>query len=250
MNSKDEFLDKKIYDTKILDIKEDFDDVKTYILEKPTDLTYMEGASFRVAIPGFLDGPRPDRKLIHHLSINSLNALDEYISFTTRFSIRKSDFKKELGKKKVGDYLQIFDIENNMTLRREDRPIYLLSMGIGMSTMKPLIYSFIKDPSRIRNLTSINVSREGSRLFYHDIMKLNQDNFHQVWIEGRRKFFEDLNERNLDESIIYIVGSNEFLLDTIHRLNELGVKDEDIHLDMNKKKHDLMVMAAKRHDFY
>ena len=51
-----ENLDKKIYKVKILDIKDEFKNVKTYTLEKPEGLSWEEGSSFHLAIPGFNEG--------------------------------------------------------------------------------------------------------------------------------------------------------------------------------------------------
>lgn len=243
-----ENIDKKIYRVKILDIKDEFKNVKTYTLEKPEGLTWDEGSSFHLAIPGFNEGGEVNKKLVHHLSINTLT--DDYtVNFTTKFSIRKSDFKKALLDKKVGDYLEFFKVRCHMKLRRENKPIVLLSMGIGLTTMRPLINKFKKDPSGIPELLSINVARKDGHLFKSEISMVDDKVFRQVWVDSRADFFETLRDMEVKDSIFYVVGSNEFLLDNIVTLRELGVDDRDIMIDLNDKKRATMFMAAKNHEF-
>ncbi|MDU2585472.1 MAG: hypothetical protein E7C85_09085 [Anaerococcus prevotii] len=243
-----ENTDYKIYKVKILDIKDEFKNVKTYTLEKPEDLTWDEGSSFHLAIPGFNEGGEVNKKLVHHLSINTLTD-DDTVNFTTKFSIRKSDFKKALLEKEVGDYLEFFKVRCHMKLRRENRPIVLLSMGIGLTTMRPLINKFKKDPSSIPELLSINVARKDNHLFESEISKIDDKVFRQVWVDSRANFFETLREMEAKDSIFYVVGSNEFLLDNIITLRELGVDDKDIMIDLNDKKRATMFMAADNHVF-
>ncbi|MDU2558012.1 MAG: hypothetical protein E7C95_03445 [Anaerococcus prevotii] len=243
-----ENTDYKIYKVKILDIKDEFKNVKTYTLEKPEGLSWEEGSSFHLAIPGFNEGGEVNKKLVHHLSINTLTD-DDTVNFTTKFSIRKSDFKKALLEKEVGDYLEFFKVRCHMKLRRENRPIVLLSMGIGLTTMRPLINKFKKDPSSIPELLSINVARKDNHLFESEISKVDDKIFRQVWVDSRANFFETLREMEAKDSIFYVVGSNEFLLDNIVTLRELGVDDKDIMIDLNDKKRATMFMAANNHEF-
>ena len=136
------------HQVKILDIKEEYKNVFTYTLEKPEDLVWDEGSSFHLALPGYDTGSEINKKLVHHLSINTLT--DEgTIKFTTKIPIRKSVFKKSLSNLKEGDEVTIYKIKSHMILRREDKPIVLLSQGLAMSTMRPLIKKFEIDNSNI-----------------------------------------------------------------------------------------------------
>lgn len=243
-----ENMDNKIYRVKILDIKDEYKNVKTYTLEKPEGLSWDEGSSFHLAIPGFNEGGEVNKKLVHHLSINTLYDEDT-VSFTTKFSIRKSDFKKALAEKKVGDYLEFFKIKCHMKLRREGRPLVLLSMGIGLTTMRPLINKFKKNPTGIPELVSINVNRKENHLFEAEISSIDNALFKQVWVESRRDFFEMVKQMEVRNGIFYVVGSNEFLLDCIYSLRKLGVADEDIMIDLKEKKRELMFKAAENHIF-
>lgn len=140
------------YQVKILDIKEEYKNVYTYTLEKPEELVWDEGTSFHLGLPGYDEGSEVNKKLIHHLSINTLTDEAE-IKFTTKVPIRKSTFKKALAKLKVGDEVTIFKFKSHMALKREDKAIVLLSQGLSMSTLRPLIKKFEIDSSNIPEST-------------------------------------------------------------------------------------------------
>ena len=237
-----------IYNAKILDIVEEYKGVKTYTIEKPEGLKWEEGASFHLAMPGFNDGDKIDKKLVHHLSISTLED-DDVVRFTTKFPVRKSIFKKALLEKKVGDYLQFYKIRSHMALRREEKTLVLLSMGIGLTTMRPLINKFKKDPSGIKKLVSVNVNRKDTHLFEAEISEIKDKLFEQVWLDSRNNFFEMLKGMNIEDSIFYVVGSNEFLLDSIYILKDMGVSEENIMLDMNEANKEILFKASKNHKF-
>ncbi|MCI7238764.1 MAG: hypothetical protein MR512_03925 [Anaerococcus sp.] len=228
------------YKVKILDIIDEISNVKTLKLEKPDGIDFREGASFRLEIP------REGKSLTHDFSINSLPS-DDYISFTTKFSVRKSEFKKELLSKTIGDELLVSNIESHMGLRYEDRPIVLISMGVGVTTMLPLIRTYLNDKGNIPQVKSYTIALEGKRVFEDKLASIEDKEFSQAWLSGRKEFFDSLNEIILPNCIVYLVGSNEFLLDTIVKLRELGLSDDDIMIDMADKKKKVMFIAAKNH---
>ncbi|MDY2918431.1 MAG: hypothetical protein SOU08_02165 [Anaerococcus sp.] len=228
------------YKVKILDIIDEISNVKTLKLEKPDGVDFREGASFRLEIP------REGKSLTHDFSINSLPS-DDYISFTTKFSVRKSEFKKELLSKTIGDELLVSNIESHMGLRYEDRPIVLISMGVGVTTMLPLIRTYLNDKGNIPQVKSYTIALEGKRVFEDKLTSIEDKEFSQAWLSGRKEFFDSLNEIILPNCIVYLVGSNEFLLDTIVKLRELGLSDDDIMIDMADKKKKVMFIAAKNH---
>lgn len=228
------------YKVKILDIIDEIPDIKTFKLEKPEGVNFREGASFRLEIP------REGKSLTHDFSINSLPS-DDYVSFTTKFSVRKSEFKKELLSKNIGDALLVANIVSHMRLRYEDRSILLISMGVGLTTMLPLIRTYLNDKGNIPQVKSYTIAREGKRVFEDKLVNIEDKDFSQTWLSGRREFFDYLNEIIIPNCIVYLVGSNEFLLDTIVKLRELGLSDDDIMIDMTDKKKKVMFIAAKNH---
>ncbi len=222
---------------KILDIKEEYMNVFTYTIEKPDHLDWEEGSSFHLALPGYDDGEEVNKKLIHHLSINTLT--DEgNIRFTTKIPIRKSIFKKTLADLEVGDEVTIFKIKSHMKLRRDGRPVVLLSQGIAMSTMRPLIKAFEADSSGIPELLSINVNKKDNHLFEDEFINVDGSLCIRLWLESRREYFDKLAEvvEGNENPYYYIVGSEVFVLDTLYTLRNLGVADEDMIIDKSDDK--------------
>lgn len=229
------------YQVKILDKKEEYKNVFTYTLEKPDELMWDEGSSFHLALPGYDTGSEINKKLVHHLSINTLT--DEgNIRFTTKIPIRKSVFKKALSNLNVGDEVTIFKIKSHMALRREDKPIVLLSQGLAMSTMRPLIKKFEIDNSNIPELISINVNKKDNHLYEKDFECVDGSCFVKYWLESRNEYLEKLVEiaKEKSDAYFYVVGSEIFVLDSLYTLRENGVTDEQIIIDKDLEKRDIV----------
>lgn len=229
------------YQVKILDIKEEYKNVFTYTLEKPDKLMWDEGSSFHLALPGYDTGSEINKKLVHHLSINTLT--DEgNIRFTTKIPIRKSVFKKALSNLNVEDEVTIFKIKSHMALRREDKPIVLLSQGLAMSTMRPLIKKFEIDNSNIPELISINVNKKDNHLYEKDFECVDGSCFIKYWLESRNEYLEKLVEiaKEKLDAYFYVVGSEIFVLDSLYTLRENGIANEQIIIDKDLEKRDIV----------
>lgn len=229
------------YKVKILDIVEEYKNVYTYTLEKPEGLLWDEGSSFHLALPGYDEAEEVNKKLIHHLSINTLTD-EENIKFTTKIPIRKSVFKKALSKLEIGDELTIFKIKSNMALKREDKPIVLLSQGLAMSTMRPLIKKFEIDSSNIPELISLNVNKKDNHLYEKDFECIEDSAFIKYWIESRAEYLEKLKEMAKEKAnaYFYVVGSEIFVLDSLYILRENGIADNQIIIDKDIEKRDIV----------
>ena len=229
------------YQVKILDKKEEYKNVFTYTLEKPDELMWDEGSSFHLALPGYDTGSEINKKLVHHLSINTLTN-EGNIRFTTKIPIRKSVFKKALSNLNVGDEVTIFKIKSHMALRREDKPIVLLSQGLAMSTMRPLIKKFEIDNSNIPELISINVNKKDNHLYEKDFECVDGSCFIKYWLESRNEYLEKLVEiaKEKLDAYFYVVGSEIFVLDSLYTLRENGIANEQIIIDKDLEKRDIV----------
>ncbi|MBM0046440.1 hypothetical protein JNO63_04965 [Anaerococcus sp. mt242] len=229
------------YQVKILDIKEEYKNVFTYTLEKPDELMWDEGSSFHLALPGYDTGSEINKKLVHHLSINTLTN-EGNIRFTTKIPIRKSVFKKALSNLNVGDEVTIFKIKSHMALRREDKPIVLLSQGLAMSTMRPLIKKFEIDNSNIPELISINVNKKDNHLYEKDFECVDGSCFIKYWLESRNEYLDKLVEiaKEKSDAYFYVVGSEIFVLDSLYTLRENGIANEQIIIDKDLEKRDIV----------
>ncbi|WP_163193443.1 FAD-dependent oxidoreductase [Clostridium thermarum] len=219
------------YKLKIKDIIEEAQGTKTYYFEKPKDFTWEAGAHTHIAHVGFDEGEKPNRNWVRHMSIMTLPQ-ENKIGITTRVPGSSSEYKQKLSKLNVGDEVVLFKLGSRMGLRRCDRPIILLSMGVGIATMRPLIHSFINDKTGVPYLINVNVDSSGNYIFKDELDKLTDESYKNYWINSRQDFYERLQQlTERQNAIYYIVGSEMFLKDIIHQLLLKKVKAEDIVID-------------------
>ncbi len=224
------------YKLKIVDIIDEAYGVKSYNFEKPADLDWLEGAHVHIAHIGYDEGELPNKELIRHMSITTLPT-EAKIGITTKVPGSNSLFKKKLNELKLGDEIIFFKFGSRMYLRRANRPLIVLSMGVGMSTVRPMLLAFIKDSSEIPYLMNINVNSTGEYLFRNELDPYTGDTFIAHWLKSREDFTDLLNTMPYEENpIFYIVGSDEFMKGNIKFLNGKGVPNEDIILDRKQEK--------------
>lgn len=215
---------------KIIDIIDEAKGTKTYLLEKPEIYSWEEGSHTHIGLIGFDEGEKPNKNLVRHMSIMTLPT-EEKIGFTTRAQDSPSEFKYKLSKLNIGDEVVIFKLGSRMGLRRSNRPIILLSMGVGIATMRPLILSFVNDSSNIPVLINVNVDSSGD-IYKNELGKLENDNYKNYWLDSRIDFYETLNKlEETENAIYYIVGNELFIKNIIQQLRAKNVKDADIVLD-------------------
>lgn len=223
------------YRVKITDIIEEAQDTKTYLLEMPEDFTWIEGAHTHIGLPGFDVGDNPDKELVRHMSIVTLPE-DNKIGFTTRIIEPYSIFKEKLSKLMVGDEIILFKIGSRMYLRRENHPIVLLSMGVGIATMRPLIYGFLKDKTAIPNMISINVNSSKEFIYQKEIDNLIGSDYQNHWLNKRDAFYELLDKvSEQSDAIYYVVGSDPFIKEVIQCLKHKTIEERNILIDKKEE---------------
>lgn len=220
---------------KIIDVIDEGRDVKTYLFERPEEITWEEGSHFHIAMLGFDEGDKPNKTLVRHMSIMTLSE-ENKLGITTRIPEDPSEFKQRLSKLTIGDEVVIFKIGSRMKLRRMNRPIVLLSMGVGIATMRPLIYSFIRDNSNIPNLVHINVDA-ANKIYQKELEQIDDAAFRNYWVDKREEYYDMLNRviKAQENAIYYIVGSDSFINSNIQHLRLNHVKDTDIILDKKEE---------------
>jgi ferredoxin--NADP+ reductase len=161
---------------------------------------------------------------------------DNKIGFTTRLLPPFSEFKEKLSDLQIGDEVILFKIGSRMFLRRENKAIILVSMGVGIATMKPLIHRFLKDDAQISRLININVNSTKDFVYRNELDPLQNSNYKNYWIDSRSKFYETLDKvSEQEDAIYYVVGSDEFVKDIIRDLKNKKVEDENILIDKKEE---------------
>lgn len=219
------------YKLKIIDIINEAKGTKTYYFEKPKDLTWEAGSHTHIGIIGFDEGEKPNKSLVRHMSIMTLPT-ENKVGFTTRVPRSCSEFKTKLLNLNVNDEIVMFKLESKLTLRRLNRPIILLSMGVGIAAMRPIILNFIKNKSNIPYLVNVNVDSSNDFIFKDELDNLSDETYKNYWLNSRKVFYTELEQlTQIDNPIYYIVGSYEFIKETIQNLKSKNVNISDIVID-------------------
>lgn len=226
----------QIYWTKINKIIDETPEVKTYLLDLPENLTWVEGAHIHLALKGFNAGEKPNRSLIRHMSISTLPH-ENAIGITTRIKEQCSEFKSILRNLEVGDEVAIFKIHSNVPLKREDKNVYLLSSGVGQATFRPLVLDYLERSDNVNQIHSLNIDSTRDYLFTDIFKTLPDKKLTAQFVDNRNDYYEEVRKLAADkDGLFYVVGSDEFLLQNIEVLREQGIQPEQIMLDKHEHK--------------
>ena len=219
------------YNLKITDIINEEEGTKTYFFEKPEDFNWQEGSHIHIGLPGFDATEETNKNLVRHMSIITLPN-ENKVAITTRVPGSSSEFKNKLSELIVGDEVTLFKVGSRMLLKRFNRPVILLSMGVGIATMRPIILTFLNDKSNIPHLINININASGGFIFKEELDTLVNDSYKNYWLDSRINFYEILEQlAESENAIYYIVGSDPFIKDIIQRLKTKNVDKADIIID-------------------
>lgn len=219
------------YNLKITDIINEEEGTKTYFFEKPEDFNWQEGSHIHIGLPGFDAAEETNKNLVRHMSIITLPN-ENKVAITTRVPGSSSEFKNKLSELIVGDEVTLFKVGSRMFLKRCNRPVILLSMGVGIATMRPIILTFLNDKSNIPHLINININALDGFIFKEELDTLVNDSYKNYWLDSRINFYEILEQlAESENAIYYIVGSDPFIKDIIQRLKIKNVDKADIIID-------------------
>lgn len=224
------------YKLRIIDIVEEAVGTKSYYFDKPAELDWQEGAHVHIGHIGFDEGELTNKALVRHMSITTLPS-EHRLGITTKVPGSSSEFKRRLSELRIGDEVIFFKFGSRMYLRRINRPLILLSMGVGMSTIRPMLLAYINDSTNIPTLINVNVNTTGEFLFRDELDPHTNASYINYWMISRHEFVELLSGLPYkEEAMFYVVGSDEFMKENIKLLNSMGVHNEDIILDRKEEK--------------
>ena len=228
-----------IYEAKIKRIEERYGSIFCFYLERPDALSWDIGTNIQVGLPAFNQNPEVlDQGLIRRLSVMTLEDEGE-IGFCTRIREPLSPFKRQLKEMQLGDSLYLFEPISRVRAIDDCSSLVLLSQGVGITSYRSLILDYLrsKNPHRPKELHLINVERENQILFT-EIFQVEDRCYSAETVPSREAYFKLLKERTdlLSQSEIYIIGSDEFLHQSIAALRAIGISDEKMHLDKKPEK--------------
>lgn len=220
----------------IKEIREEAAGTRSYFFNIPEGVTWDAGSDIHVAHPDFMVSGIPDKNLNRHMSLMTLPE-EEKIGFTTRVPGSGSTYKKRLALLTAGDEMIIYKIGNRFPLRRENRPVVLISMGVGMATMRPMIKSWLKDSTGIPSITNMLVDRPDQFVFREELESTKGSNLVNIFSEDRNSFYRNFELLHIDEKqFFYVVGGDGFLEEIIKRLKATGVRPDSIEIDKKPEK--------------
>ncbi|MBW8350654.1 dihydropteridine reductase, partial [Bacillus sp. IITD106] len=210
-------------------------EIKTYMLDSPEGFTWEEGAHTHFALEGFNAGDKPNRNLIRHMSISTLPH-ENSIGITTRIRKQCSEFKAILRNLEVGNEVAIFKTHSNIPLKREDKNVYLLSSGVGLATLRPLVLDYFERADNVNQIHSLNIDSSKDFLFTNIFKSAPDKKFTSQFVDNRKDYYEEVKNLAADkDGLFYVVGSDEFLVQNIEVLREQGIKPEQIMLDKHER---------------
>lgn len=161
------------------------------------------------------------------------------IRFTTRIKANRSDYKEVLSQVEIGQTIEVTEPKGDFKLRRDQRPIVLLSNGVGIAAIRSLVKEYEKNPEGISELIQLNVDASG--FIYEEefeAIEVKGIGFKSQYTSGRKHFqtalkdcIIDLWHRSEARPYYYVVGSENFVRDTVNYLYEAGFTDEDVIMD-------------------
>lgn len=225
----------QIYWLKIKKIVQETPEIKTFLLERPQEFTWDEGAHTHFALKGFNADSKPNRSLVRHMSISTVPSEDA-IGITTRIKEQCSQFKSILKQLNIGDEVALFKTYSNLPLKRIGKNVYLLSSGVGLATFRSIVLDYFHRPDGIQHMHSLNIESSRQFLFPNLFQSSSAKNFTAQFVDNRKEYYEEVQKLTADkDGLFYIVGSDEFLLQNIAVLREHGISDEQIMLDKHEE---------------
>lgn len=222
----------EINQVKIQDIISHSEDIKTYILEKPAMMDWIEGAHTHLALMDFDVNDSKRKEFVRHMSITTL-ADEHVIGITTKKYKNTSLYKEKLWNYKVNDVVKLFNTHSRLSLKRENQPIVLLSMGVALASVYPLIKAYSNDPFNIKSMSLYHVSKEG--FLYSDLHNYHYSTCNLHHLTNRSSYYKQVENESFDHNTtFYIVGSDDFIMDTILILKKKKIKKQQVILDKNE----------------
>ena len=210
--------------------------VSLFYFDKPPGFGWDEGAHVHLALPGFNDTERPDKSLVRHMSI--LTLVDEQsVGVITRLDSSDSDYKRRLAAMGPGDECYLFKIGSALKLRRDGRPVAILTMGVAIGAARPLAISYAKNPQGIPRMISLTVNRRDDYPFRAEMEGLSAPGLKLMQAKSREAYREALRGLSTENSPRFlIIGSDEFMRESIFALRDKAVSPDDMVVDLKPEK--------------
>lgn len=235
----------EIYRVRINRVDDLGDLVRVYYFDKPAGFDWDEGAHVHLGLPGFDAGEKRDKTLVRHMSILTL-VEEDTVGVITRLDSSDSRYKLMITDMKPGDEASLFKIGSALRLKRDGRPVVILTMGVAVGAMRPLAISYANNPEGIPEMTAITVNRRDTYPFKEELEALEAPRLTLHHVKSRAAFQHALLGLILDNKPWFlIIGSNDFLRDCIYGLRDRGISPDDMVVDLKPEKRAVLFESLK-----
>lgn len=161
---------------------------------------------------------------------------EEVIRFTTRIEKEDSDYKRALLNLVKGEFVKISEPSGDFLLRREDRPVVLLSNGVGIAGVRTLIKRYMENQSQIPEMLLLNVDSR-SNIYKEELEDCHREvaEFKHYYLTHRTSYYSMLyhelkmmTKRYDLDPIFYVTGSDVFVEENVSYLKDLDFNIDDI----------------------
>ena len=210
---------------------------REYLCDVPEGLSWQPGSHAHTGLPGFQEGGKPHRELVHNMSICTLES-EGALGFATRLTSSDSAYKATLAGLGPGDEVTFFRASCGLALPEDGRAVVLLSQGVALAALRPVILdAAARNLPGTPSLVSISVDAAGE-LFAGELAQAAASSAGITLVHVAHRAELEAAVRALaapSERAFTVVGSDAFVRAQVALLRELGVPDESIVVDRDPR---------------
>lgn len=195
---------------RLIEKVEEANDTFTFKFNVPDNINWEPGAYGHFISSNLENGQKVKKDIVRELSIMS-HPKENYIGFTTRIRKNPSAFKHTMLHILEGEEIRIFKMGNHFKLQNPDKPIVMISMGVGIATLRPLIMEFISSNTFTSSIVNINIDRQGDLVYRKELEQFPKEKLKNILVTNREALYENIEQTiKRSSNIYYVVGSKEF----------------------------------------
>lgn len=195
---------------KLIAVEKEVPETYTFKFSIPDKIKWESGAYAHFLNNDLSNGQKVSKKEVHEFSIMT-HPDEKVLGFTTRIRKGASSFKSGLLELKPGDNIRMFKVGNHLKNKTTEKPIVFISMGVGIATFRPFILDFLKNGSKDKLITNINIDRSGKFVYANELKNLAGENLKNLFATNRDDLYKYIDQCiNNADNMYYVVGSKEF----------------------------------------